>query len=576
MSLGQRAKDSIKKSILWHIIKHVHPRYHRPVLALGAAKLKALLNPGAEAARGLARAYVETAKMRLHELAYSKAIADCGKALAHDPICADAYLQRGHAFDRSGKSKEAVADFNKALDLQPGQADVHCAIARNLMSDFEDPAVCDEAIRHYELAISLEPQKLSYYGQAGLAYFLAGDYKKSEDLWARAIVIQGDLAKKHKLDALGIRFVGYTWLPGIGNLALLDTYIKMGLLGLRPPQRTVLAFAPEAGIANACLLDYCRPHFEFVADHAAVNFSREDAKLLSDEYYATAFPDGKTRWFWAAAAVIQKQWETEKRPPLFSLSEAHLERGKACLKELGVPANAWYVGLHVREPGFYKQLDAAHPTTRDADVNTYLQAIRSITARGGWVIRMGDDSMRPLPPMDRVVDYAHSRLKSDWMDVFLAGSCRFFIGTQSGLSQIPAMFGVPSAWTNTAPGVPPYYGNDRWIPKRFWSETERRHLTFSDMFSAGLACIGHQRQFDCRGIRVVDNTPEELDALALEMLENTSGAAGTPLSPGDERRQQRLHQLNEAYAGYPGARLGRDFLSRHAGLFESESRLQRA
>ena len=83
---------------------------------------------------------------------------------------------------------------------------------------------------------------------------------------------------------------------------------------------------------------------------------------------------------------------------------------------------------------------------------------------------MGDPSMTPLPQMDNVLDYAHSQAKSDWMDVFLCGRCRFFIGLASGLSQVAARFGVPCVYVNWISNVlPAFSGRDLYIPKLFWS-----------------------------------------------------------------------------------------------------------
>jgi hypothetical protein len=42
--------------------------------------------------------------------------------------------------------------------------------------------------------------------------------------------------------------------------------------------------------------------------------------------------------------------------------------------------------------------------------------MEEITQRGGWVIRLGDEAMLPLPDMNRVIDYPFSGLKLDEMN----------------------------------------------------------------------------------------------------------------------------------------------------------------
>jgi putative glycosyltransferase (TIGR04372 family) len=253
------------------------------------------------------------------------------------------------------------------------------------------------------------------------------------------------------------------------------------------------------------------------------------------------------------------------------LSADDRERGGALLRALGVPDGAWHVALHVREPGFWKQIDGDAPTGRDASIETYYRAIRAITERGGWVIRLGDASMRPLPSMERVVDYAHSAHKSEWADVFLAASCRFFVATNSGLGFVPAAFGVPVAWTNwSLPGVLPWYGNGVWIPKMFVSKSDGRHLAFPELFETGLAKKEWKGQLDSQGVSIADNTPEEIDELVLEMLE---AAEGTPrYSADDESVQERFAALAHSHGCYTAGRLGRGFMRKHADMLGTPAR----
>ena len=69
------------------------------------------------------------------------------------------------------------------------------------------------------------------------------------------------------------------------------------------------------------------------------------------------------------------------------------------------------------------------------------------------------------------------------------------------------------------------------------------------------------------GIKIVDNTPEEINDIVLEMLgqlENT-----LIYSPEDEQLQERLRQFKPVFSSQFGTnlgRVGRDFLRKYAHL----------
>jgi putative glycosyltransferase (TIGR04372 family) len=479
------------------------------------------------------------------------------------------WVQAGQALALLERHEDALEHYKKALGLglQPdaSRAEVCMRIGHELMLGNYLKDSLEDAVRHHDLALELMPNKPEYWMQAGMVFRVKGDYDKATKYWGRAIAVRRDLAENRGLNSRGVRFLGSTWLHSIGHLGPLDFYIKMGLLGLRPKQKTFLLLPPGLKVPNLFLLNQWRRYIDIISDPTELGLSSEEVELLTDDYYAAMFPDGLTRvWYLSGGATIQEKWETEKRSPLLSLSVTDLARGKACLNQLGLPPHAWYVCLHVREPGFWKQ-DEEHPTTRDADIKSYCQAIRSITKRGGWVIRMGNPGMKRLPSMEHVVDYAHSPFRSDWMDVFLWGSCRFFIATQSGPAFIPQTFGVPCALTNWSPMVIfPWYRNDIWIPKLYWSEKEGRHLKFEEVYSSGFASKEYMQELESQDITVVNNSADEINDLILEMLERVSNVID--YTNDDENRQSRFDLLMDKQNLPRTPRLGRDFLRKHEAL----------
>src|SRR5262249_1892239 len=146
--------------------------------------------------------------------------------------------------------------------------------------------------------------------------------------------------------------------------------------------------------------------------------------------------------FAAFGRQVQLKWEAEQRGPLLKLTPEHCARGYDRLRELGVPESAMFADLHVREAA------DTIPNVRNAVINSYRPAVGEVANRGGWLLRMGDSKMRPLPAWPNTVDYARSGRREDWMDVFIWAEGRFFIGTGSGPQIIPTTFGKPVAIAN--------------------------------------------------------------------------------------------------------------------------------
>jgi len=117
------------------------------------------------------------------------------------------------------------------------------------------------------------------------------------------------------------------------------------------------------------------------------------------------------------------------------------------------------VTLHCREAG-YRVAD--RHDLRNVDVASYVPALKALVARGYRVVRLGDRTMTPLPAIDGVVDYAVSPLKSAELDVLLPAVARFHIGSSSGLSLVPLLYGVPTLFLNWYPYEMQPWGRRNW------------------------------------------------------------------------------------------------------------------
>lgn len=157
----------------------------------------------------------------------------------------------------------------------------------------------------------------------------------------------------------------------------------------------------------------------------------------------------------------------------------------------------------------------------------FIPAMEAIAKRGGWCIRFGDTMMKSLPPMKNVIDYAHSSAKSDWMDIFLSSTCRFFLGSNSGMSNVAHVFGIPCAFTNCIPSsVFPYGATSIGIPKLIYPKQSKRFLNFTESLDSPMGKANYFVQdYKRAGIDIVDNSPEDIRDLAMEMLDWLDGSA---------------------------------------------------
>ncbi|WP_035644166.1 TIGR04372 family glycosyltransferase [Bradyrhizobium sp. ORS 285] len=266
---------------------------------------------------------------------------------------------------------------------------------------------------------------------------------------------------RNLLDGLGVslnvlRLIPEEWVTQIGHLGMLDILFRMRELGWWSGE-AVIVVRPGL-IAN----DIFFKLFEGLAKVVVIGETvteRLGEELLSLQrwcgmnFNAFRLPDGKVVPWQDAGAMAIDQWEREGRGhPLCvaydRTSTAAAARFEQLRSTFGMKRDDWYVCLHTRDAAHYFEFMGTGQTHRNAPIETLLDAIRLITSRGGWVIKLGGPNSPKLPPMERTIDYALSEFRSDLMDIHLIRHARAFIGTTSGLTNVAVSFGIPCAIVN--------------------------------------------------------------------------------------------------------------------------------
>lgn len=504
-------------------------------------------------------AYYNLGNAYLMSCRYQQAIESFEKAMGRGSVSEGLYFNYANALTYESRWEESLEYYQKALSLRPDWVEAHHYYGNILdrLNRF------DQASRHWETALSLRPGDMCLYNDIVTRLMFRGERETMLKTLARGYQEQTGLSQGHGLRRFKIRFLSGTWSFAIGHIGLLDYYIKASLMGLRAARHRVLVTAPHQ-IANRHLLNYWKPYIRIVTRPALVRLLSPLLTYFEDPLAGLDYSDGPALPYFEAWPSVQSQWEQEGRAPLLKLSRKDSKRGWNCLERLGMPKHSWFICLHVREPGFHKDQKGLYQTFRNADIDTYSLAIKTVVDRGGWIVRLGDPSMKPLPPMEGVIDYAHSDLKSDWMDVFLCGACRFYIGTTSGLSHVPPTFGVPCAMTNWTPmGIRSAYSADCFIPKLYWLETEQRYLTFAEAMNPKVGYVQYAPFLTAQHLTAIDNTPEDINDFVAEMLDRVEDKA--EYTQEDKQLQQRFDRVARSYVFYP-SRIGREFLRKYADL----------
>ena len=91
-----------------------------------------------------------------------------------------------------------------------------------------------------------------------------------------------------------------------------------------------------------------------------------------------------------------------------------------------------------------------------------------------------------------------------------------------------------------------------------------RYLNFSEVITTALGWAESTEYIASQGIKLVHNTPEDINAVVVEMMGRLEGKL--KYSSQDEQLQERFDLLYTDNVNTANARIGRDFLRKWAHL----------
>jgi protein O-mannosyl-transferase len=137
---------------------------------------------------------------------YAEAIAEYQKALDIKSDFADVHNNLGAALDASGRRDEAMAHFQQALGIKPDFAEVY----NNLGTALDESGQYDEALANYRKAVECKPNFTSAYYNIGNTLFRQGKMAEATEYFQKALELKPNHADAHNNLGAALATLGRT------------------------------------------------------------------------------------------------------------------------------------------------------------------------------------------------------------------------------------------------------------------------------------------------------------------------------------------------------------------------------
>ncbi|WNK00326.1 TIGR04372 family glycosyltransferase [Thalassospiraceae bacterium LMO-JJ14] len=224
----------------------------------------------------------------------------------------------------------------------------------------------------------------------------------------------------------------------------------------------------------------------------------------------------------------------DQTEPVLSFTPEEEEKGRQELLKMGIGEDDWFVAFHARDNQYLETWrpdqkalwNERFQLARNVDVHSMLKAATHIAESGGFAIRVGAVVEKPLPSgmNPRIIDYA-TTYRSDFMDIYIAAKCRFFISSLSGIDSVASIFNVPLVSTNHSPYnfsrynrasvlVPRLLANPRsGVPVPYWEAQANGYFVGWDRVHSNHPTWGLYEQLPSTDDDILDGVKDILDIL---------------------------------------------------------------
>ena len=263
--------------------------------------------------------------------------------------------------------------------------------------------------------------------------------------------------------------------------------------------------------------------------------------------------------------------------PHLKFSDAEHQQGREQLVKMGLDPYKPIVCLIVRDASHYQsrgEKESAGYSFLNFDISSFEETAFALAGLGYQVVRMGAGTEKPFAvDAPGIFDYAKSEYRSEFLDVYIAGTCTFAISTQTGPDAVCLAFRRPVYYVDVTRFSQFFFGTQIafWNPAQIHLNGSR--LSLKQILESPVFWLKDPDDFLRHGVEVVRSTPSELAEMSVAFAKLVAdGFRGS-----DEWRMQNesafsilelgMGERGRLTFGLPTAPLNPLFAKRHAGWF---------
>lgn len=201
----------------------------------------------------------------------------------------------------------------------------------------------------------------------------------------------------------------------------------------------------------------------------------------------------------------------------FTSSKSNLNK----LNRFAINQNDDFVCISIRDSYFHKNLYGQKSQEyRNFEIDDYIPVIDYLINLNFKVIRLGSSNKKISYKNKKFIDYACSKYKSDFLDIYFIKNCKALLTTSMGIQAVGMVFRKKILVYNKAPWqtLESSYRNCWLLPSKLVSKIDGTHLSLPNILKINYIPWG-KKHFDDLKINVLPNSSEMILNSTIEFIE---------------------------------------------------------